>query len=137
MDICGLFLHLASKFLCPCKDLFFRILILGVLDTILHAYILFFGECIYVCVCVDLSVFFSLPLLLLLPLFVNFYSARKMSQHRNALYKCNLISLLCCSRVDGVKVGDEIRELLFCLPRIVEDQVSLVSVYKTFLSSFL
>ena len=49
----------------------------------------------YLCVSVELPVFFSLAMLLLLPLFVvNLYSARTMSQLRNALYKCYLLSLL-------------------------------------------
>ena len=49
----------------------------------------------YLCVSVDLSVFFSSSMLLLLPLFVVcLYSARMISQPRNALDKCYLLSLL-------------------------------------------
>ena len=43
--------------------------------------------------------------------------------------------MLCCSWCNGVKVGDEIRELLFSLPRMVEDQVRPVLARKLFLSS--
>ena len=40
-----------------------------------------------------------------------------------------------CSWCNGVKVGDEIRELLFSLPRMVEDQVRPVLPHKLSLSS--
>ena len=44
-------------------------------------------------------------------------------------------ALMCCSWCNGVKVGNEIRELLFSLPRMVEDQVRPVLPHKLSLSS--